>query len=352
MPGTILPPLQFTKIRCMAVEGGKKLFGCVLALLFVDFLAAGAARQMAAEEPTPSISAIDSLGLADAEAAQLRQSINAHDYIAAEKILLGEIAHDPHSRFAAQRLAFAGSVYFLDRDYLNAAIAWKKSQAIAPLAPALRFSLAMAYIRMGHSDWARRELESLVEQDKSNALYPYWLGRLDYDGHEYNNAIRHFQHAIELDPGMARAYDNLGLCYYYQNANALAVENYKKAIELDRSSQHPSAWPYLNLAITQQFLNQLKDAEANLQEALRLDPQLAPAHFQLGSVLEDSGRLQEAIAEFKQAALLDATYPEPHMAMARIYHKLGQEQPAREEVQTYLKLHRKPNPPVPARSTR
>ena len=113
----------------------------------------------------------------------------------------------------------------------------------------------MAYIRMSHPDWARPVLESLAAQNEKEALYPYWLGRLDYDGHLYNNAIRHFQHAIELDPAMARAYDNLGLCYYYQNQNELAVKSYEKAIELGRGSEHPSAWPYLNLAITQQFLN-------------------------------------------------------------------------------------------------
>ena len=115
------------------------------------------------------------------------------------------------------------------------------------LSPALKFSLAMAYIQMSHPDWARKVLEELAAANPKEALYPYWLGRLDYDGHEYNRAIRRFKQAIELAPAMARAYDNLGLCYYYQNQNDLAVQNYRKAIELDRGSEHPSAWPYLNL---------------------------------------------------------------------------------------------------------
>jgi Tfp pilus assembly protein PilF len=138
---------------------------------------------------------------------------------------------------------------------------------------------------------------------------------------------------------MARAYDNLGLCYYYQNQNDHAVENYGKAIELDRGSAHPSAWPYLNLAITQQFLNQLADAEKNLREAIRLDPEFAKARFQLGTVLEDQGKPEAALVELRGAARLDATYAEPHMALARIYHKLGRETEARDEVQTYLRLH-------------
>jgi tetratricopeptide (TPR) repeat protein len=328
----------------MTRRNGKIVYGLLPALLLLNLLAVSTPGQTPAEEPAPLASPIGALGLTPAQASQLQQAIDARDYITAEKLLLAEIDRAPHSANAARQLAFAGSVYFLNHDYMNAAIAWKKSEAIAPLDPHLEFSLAMAYIRMARPDWARTVLESLAAKDAKEALYPYWLGRLDYDGHEYLKAISHFQHAIELAPGMARAYDNLGLCYYYQNQNALAVENYKKAIELDRASLHPSAWPYLNLAIALQFLNQLPDAETNLREALRLDPNLAQVHFQLGTVLEDLERPEAAIAELREAARINPAYPEPHMAMARIYHKLGQEPAAREEVKTYLRLHASPTP--------
>ncbi len=315
----------------------------VLALAALVLPTLSARAQSAGEEPaaqaSPQTSVIGSLALAPETASQLQRAVDARDYIAAEKLLLAEIDHDPHSIRAARLLAYAGTVYFLNQDYLNAAVAWKKSEAIAPLDPKPHFSLAMAYIRIGHPVWARQVLESLAAQNDKEALYPYWLGRLDYDGNEYPSAIRNFQRAIALDPRMARAYDNLGLCYFYQNQNDLAVENYKKAIDLEHGSAHPSAWPYLNLAITQQFLNQLADAEKNLREALRLDPGFAKAHFQLGTVLEDQGKLEAALAELKEAARLDATYAEPHMALARVYHKLGQEEAARQEVKTYLSLH-------------
>jgi tetratricopeptide (TPR) repeat protein len=318
---------------------GKVCRRLMVTLMLFNSLVMTARGQTASDEPAPTSSAVSSLGLTPAQASLLKTAIDARDYIAAEKLLLAEIDSDPHSPRAARLLAFAGSVYFLNRDYLNAAVAWKKSEAIAPLEPSLQFSLAMAYIRLAHPDWARKVLESLTAQNRNEPLFPYWLGRLDYDGHEYNRAISNYQRAIALAPGMARAYDNLGLCYFYQNQNDLAVENYQKAIELDRGSAHPSPWPYLNLAITQQFLNQLSDAEKNLREAIRLEPRFAKAHFQLGTVLESLQEPEAALEELKEAARLDPAFAEPHMALARVYHKLGQEPSAREEVKTYLRLH-------------
>jgi tetratricopeptide (TPR) repeat protein len=307
------------------------------ALLLTSILVAAPASQGFTSTPAEA-PAITSLGLPASQSAELEKAMNSRDYVTAEKVLLADLEHDPKSPAAARLLAFLGNVYFLNHDYLNAAIAWKKSDAITPLDPSLRFSLAMAYIRIHHPDWATGVLATLAQQSPHDALFPYWLGRIDYDAGRYEQAILHLQRAVELDPSMVRAYDNLGLCYYAQNQNERAIGFYQKAIELDRGSANPSPWPYLNLAITQQFLGQQANAESNLQAALKIDSSLAPAHFQLGRIFESNGRLPEAVAELREAARLDPTSPEPHAVLARIYHKLGQEQASQEEVKTFKKL--------------
>jgi tetratricopeptide (TPR) repeat protein len=293
------------------------------------------------DEAQPVSSPIASLELAPTETSSLSVALETRDYGAAEKILLDAINHDPHSLRAARLLSFAGRVYFLNQDYLNAAIAWKKSEAIAALDPSARFSLAMVYIYLKRPAWALPVLQALAADYPKVALYPYWLGRLDYDAQHYSSAIAHFQQALSIDPNMARAYNNLGLCYYYQNNTTLAIESYRKAIDLDRQSPKPSAWPHLNLAVTLQFLNRRDEAEAQLREALRLDPALAPAQYQLGMVLEATNRLDRAVAALLAAARLDAGYAEPHFALARIYRKQGRKDLAQQEVDKYKRLHSK-----------
>ena len=85
-----------------------------------------------------------------------------------------------------------GGVFFLRGRPLNAAIALKKAEAIAPLDERSRFTLVMAYVALGHRDWARPELARLTAAAPASPLYPYWTARLDYDDGQYATAVKGF----------------------------------------------------------------------------------------------------------------------------------------------------------------
>jgi len=284
------------------------------------------------------------LQLEPSRSAELESALNRRDYKRAETILLEETQRDPTSARTAKIYTLVGHILFLDGQYLNSAIAWKKAEAIATLDDQTKFSLAMAYLRLNRPDWGRDELQRLSQGDPQNPLYLYWLARLDYDARAYAPAISRLRRAIELDPNMMRAYNNLGLCYDSLGQFDEAIQSFTRAIELNRMQKQPSAWPPLNLAVSLISLNRLDDAVARLHETLSYNPQFPQAHYQLGLVLEKQGKFEEAIAPLQRAVELDPFYPEPHYTLGKIYQRQGKREEAQEQIERFKKLRTEPSP--------
>ena len=303
------------------------------------------------DAPPPAPFDLSRLELNSEQRTELAAALEKRDYQRAETILVGEVEHDPKSLRAANLLEFAGGVFFLDGKYLNSVIAWKKAEAITPLDERTRFTLAMAYIKLGRRDWAQPVLEKLASGTPTNPLYAYWLARLDYDNQKYLEAIRRLEKVVEHDPKMTRAFDLLGLCYDYLGRVGDAITSFERAVVLNREDARPSPWPSLDMAIAQIEVNQLSEAEKYTREAIGYDSRLPQAHYQLGRILEKRGEYQEAIQTLATAAALDTKYAEPHYLLGRIYQRLGQRELANKEIQQFRALEQPhTTAPVPSQS--
>ncbi|HTF24448.1 MAG TPA: tetratricopeptide repeat protein [Candidatus Limnocylindria bacterium] len=292
------------------------------------------------ENPAPQGASPDLSGLqlTDVRRLELEDAFRRRDYKRAESILLDEAEKDAKSIRSAKVLVLAGGIFFLDGEFQDSVIAWKKAEAIISLDDRSRFTLAMAEIKVNHRDWARPELDKLATTHPQDSLYLYWLARLDYDSQNYAAAITRLQRVVELDPNMMRAYDSLGLCYDYLGQFNEAIKHYNRAVELNRLQSKPSPWPHVDRAISLISLNQLVEAEKNLHEALTYDSRLPQAHYQLGRVLEMQGGYQAAVQSLNQAIELNPSYPEPHYLLGRIYHRLGEDQLSKKEIAQFQEL--------------
>jgi tetratricopeptide (TPR) repeat protein len=281
---------------------------------------------------------LSDLQLSDVHRLELEDAFKRRDYKRAESILVDEAESDPKSIQTARLLVMAGGIFFLDGEFRNSVIAWKKAEAIAPLDDRSRFTLAMAYVKLNRRDWARQELERLAAARPQDPLYRYWLARLDYDAQNYAAAITRLQEVVGLDPKMMRAYETLGLCYDYLGKFDEAVKSYDRAVELNHLQSEPSPWPHVDRAISLISLNQLVEAEKDLRDALAYDARLPQAYYQLGRVLEMRGAYQAALQSLNRAIVLEPTYAEPHYLLGRIYHRLGEDQLSRKEIAQFQSL--------------
>ncbi|MCB2136338.1 MAG: sulfotransferase [Rhodobacteraceae bacterium] len=78
----------------------------------------------------------------------------------------------------------------------------------------------------------------------------------------------------------------------------------EKAAQQSAAAHPNSAFAYNVLATAQSALGNLKTAEVNFQKAIRLDPNYAEAHENLGRMYNDHGQHDRAMAHYRQAVIL------------------------------------------------
>jgi Flp pilus assembly protein TadD len=274
-------------------------------------------------------------GAVDERSARINEALRTRDYERAETLLLEAAEANPRS---PEVLRLLGAVFFMRGKPLNAAVAIKKAEALAPLDERSQFTLVMSYVALGQRDWARPELAKLVEAAPGNALYQYWTGRLDYDDQQFAKAVQSLRRAVELDPGLAKAHDSLGLCYEALGRFDEAERSWQEAIRLESGQPTRSPWPSLNLGVMLTRLDRLDAAEARFRESIACDPKFALAHYQLGLALEKRGRTADAVAELEESARLDPTSTEAPYALARVYRRAGDDTKADRALQRFEEL--------------
>ena len=82
--------------------------------------------------------------------------------------------------------------------------------------------------------------------------------------------------------------------------------------------QGTSPEPYLQLALAQVESGDLDEAEIHLRRALEVDPELAPARFQLGEVLRRQGRPDESAEQYLHALRLNPGHAAAHNGLGLI----------------------------------
>lgn len=114
-------------------------------------------------------------------------------------------------------------------------------------------------------------------------------------------AISHYETAVRLKPDYAQVHVNLGIALSGGPRANEALPHFEAAVRL--APANPSAHLNLGVALAQKP-ERLADAIAELQSAVRLDPNSADVRFSLGVLLWRAQRTREAHTEFEAAVRL------------------------------------------------
>jgi tetratricopeptide (TPR) repeat protein len=207
--------------------------------------------------------------------------------------------------------------------------------------------VALDYVLLEDYPDAEHWLKEALARDAHDAESWYYLGRTQYNENHFADAVAAFGRCLQLDPRHVKAEANLGLALQGLQRNAEAEAAYRLAISWEQAAGNSvasgkTAEPYIDLGgllleenkneEAVQFLlrgaeiapgefrvreklgtayfrlDDLGNAQAQLEQAVALAPQNAAMHYMLGQTYRKQGQPDKARVEFERATALNGAH--------------------------------------------
>jgi tetratricopeptide (TPR) repeat protein len=137
---------------------------------------------------------------------------------------------------------------------------------------------------------------------------------------QIDEAITHFQKALEIKPDLVEAHNNLGWALGRRGQVDAAIAHYKEALKI----KPDDAETHNNLGNALAHRGQSGEAIAHYEEALKIKPDHELAHYNLGVALAGCGQVDAAIAHFQQALKIKPDDVEAHNNLGIALARRGQ----------------------------
>jgi beta-lactamase regulating signal transducer with metallopeptidase domain len=127
-----------------------------------------------------------------------------------------------------------GAELYMRGDIKGAYPHFLKATQLNPQNPESHNNLALALSYLGKTDEAIKEYETAVKLKDDSAIVTN-LANAYEEAKRYDDAVKTYRHALELNPTNASAHCNLGYALMQQGKVDEAIPEFQKAIELDPS---------------------------------------------------------------------------------------------------------------------
>jgi protein O-mannosyl-transferase len=140
-----------------------------------------------------------------------------------------------------------------------------------------------------------------VQVTSHNGIAENNLGAAYMENGEPAAAFPHFLAATQYAPDLASAHYNLGVLLHRQGQLPEAADQYRLALAHPGDAQE-AAQAHNNLGVVYLNLNNLPAAKSEFDKALALNPNEVNSYIARGTVLYQLGKMDDAIADFSEAA--------------------------------------------------
>jgi tetratricopeptide (TPR) repeat protein len=168
------------------------------------------------------------------------------------------------------------------------------------------------------------------------------LGIAQYSRGEYREAVESFCEAADLAPSDPRPYQFLGEMYgvspEVSGEISTRLERFVKTHSDNALAHFHYAMSLWKASAEAPTSDEMRRIEALLTRAVTLDPKMANGFLQLGILLGDQKRTPEAIQALRRAVRLQPDLARAHYRLAQLYQRTGQKEAAEKELAIFRQL--------------
>jgi tetratricopeptide (TPR) repeat protein len=177
-----------------------------------------------------------------------------------------------------------------------------------------RYGHAIQLANTGHLPEAIREFRKLLEEDGQNIQAHFYLAVCYYRSGRLDDAVTALGATLMTAPDYAPAHELLGTIWLLKKDYVRARQQFLRltAVAPENFGAH------YNLGILAMQEGRVEEAERELRAAARADRSAAQPHAALGSLYSAQGDLNRAKAEFGQAVAIDPHDEASRKALERI----------------------------------
>ena len=182
-----------------------------------------------------------------------------------------------------------------------------------------------------------------VERYPNSSRLAVGLGLALYMRGNYDEAVKALLRATDLDPKDARAYYFLSKAYEHSPSQAGdVVERFRRFADLQPRDAQAAFYYAMSLwkgRPSETSGSSLDEVESLLKRALALDTSLSEAHLQLANLYSQRREYARAIPEYQEALKLAPNQADAHFRLGQAYVHLGEKDLGEKEFQIHRQLY-------------
>jgi len=159
------------------------------------------------------------------------------------------------------------------------------------------YVLAQDALKRKNYDLTLLELQKAIEANKTNYLYFYDMGKVQYLLRKYSDAADSFIHSCELNNKFENSRYNLGLTYVKQGKFEEAIKAFGESVNVNPRYEKG----YMELARAYSRLHNYTESIESYKKLLEVNPSNIKGLMELGSVYYESGDKDSAEKQYKTA---------------------------------------------------